>query len=160
MISLSDSSLLVYRDATDFCLFCILKQPNSLMSRLQFSCSVVSDSLQPHGPQHARLPWPWNYPGKNTRVGCHFLLQGIFPTQGLNPGLLHCRHILYLLSHQGNPEKSFRALKSSRNLHSICFISVFICLNFEQTEAGNPMQSTRGTVYIRKTAQNSNQNYT
>ena len=37
-------------------------------------------------------------PGKNTRVGCHDLLQGIFPTQGLNPGLLHCRHILYCLN--------------------------------------------------------------
>ena len=37
-------------------------------------------------------------PGKNTRVGSHDLLQGIFPTQGLNPGLLHCRHILYCLN--------------------------------------------------------------
>ena len=42
-------------------------------------------------------------PGKNTRVGCHALLQGIFPTQGLNPGLLHCRQILYRMSHQGKP---------------------------------------------------------
>ena len=40
-------------------------------------------------------------PGKNT--GCYALLQGIFPTQGLNPGLLHCRWILYCLSHQGSP---------------------------------------------------------
>ena len=46
---------------------------------------------------------PWDSPGKNTRVGCHFLLQGIFPTQGLNLGLLHCRQILYHLSHQGSP---------------------------------------------------------
>ena len=42
-----------------------------------------------------RLLCPWDFPGKNTRVGCHFLLQGIFPTQGLNPRLLHCRQILY-----------------------------------------------------------------
>ena len=41
--------------------------------------------------------------GKNTGVGCHALLQGIFPTQGWNPGLLHCRQILYCLSHQGRP---------------------------------------------------------
>ena len=41
--------------------------------------------------------------GKNTGVGCHALLQGIFPTQGLNLGLLHCRQILYHLSHQGSP---------------------------------------------------------
>ena len=46
---------------------------------------------------------PGDSPGKNTEVGCHALLQGIFPTQGLNPGLLHCRQILYCLSHQGNP---------------------------------------------------------
>ena len=45
---------------------------------------------------------PWNSPGKNTGVGCHSLFQGIFPTQGLNPGLLHCRKILYHLSHQGS----------------------------------------------------------
>ena len=43
-------------------------------------------------------------PGKNTRVGCHFLLQGIFPTQGLNPGLLHCRQILYHLSYREVPK--------------------------------------------------------
>ena len=42
-------------------------------------------------------------PGKNTGVGCLSLLQGIFPTQGLNPGLQHCRQILYCLSHQGSP---------------------------------------------------------
>ena len=64
----------------------------------QFSRSVVSDSLQPHG-----LYSPWNSPGQNTGVGSLFLLQGIFPTQGSNPCLLHCRWILYQLSHQGSP---------------------------------------------------------
>ena len=42
-------------------------------------------------------------PGKNTGVGCHALLRGIFPNQGSNPGLPHCRQILYHLSHQGQP---------------------------------------------------------
>ena len=42
-------------------------------------------------------------PSKNTGVGCHALLQGIFPTQELNPGLPYCRQILYCLSHQGSP---------------------------------------------------------
>ena len=51
-------------------------------------CSVVSDSLQPHGLQPARLLHPWDNSGKNTGVGCHLLLQGIFPTQGSNPGLI------------------------------------------------------------------------
>ena len=62
------------------------------------SCSVVSDSLRPHG-----LYSPWNFPGQNTGVGSLFLLQGIFPTQRLNPGLPHCRQILYQLSHKGSP---------------------------------------------------------
>ena len=50
-------------------------------------CLVVSDSFQPYGLQPARLLCPWDSPGKNTGVGCHALLQGIFQTQGLNPGL-------------------------------------------------------------------------
>ena len=43
------------------------------------------------------------FPGKSTGVGCHCLLQRIFPTQRSNPGLLHCRQTLYHLSHKGNP---------------------------------------------------------
>ena len=62
------------------------------------SCSVVSNGLGPHG-----LYSPWNSPGQNTGVGSLSLLQGIFPTQGSNPGLLHCRWILYQLSHKGSP---------------------------------------------------------
>ena len=46
------------------------------------------------------LTYPWNSLGKDTGMDCHFLLQGIFLTQGSNPGLLHCRQILYHLSHQ------------------------------------------------------------
>ena len=53
--------------------------------------------------QPTRLLCPWNSPSKNTGVGCHFLLQGSFPTQGGKLGLLHCRQILYHLSHQGSP---------------------------------------------------------
>ena len=54
-------------------------------------------------PVDCSPPGPWDFPGKNTGVVCHFLLQGIFPIQGSNPGLLHCRQILYHLSHQGSP---------------------------------------------------------
>ena len=60
---------------------------------------VVSDSLQPYGLQS------WNSPGKSTGVGFHTFWQGIFPTQRLNPGLPHCRQILYLLNHQGSLKK-------------------------------------------------------
>ena len=49
------------------------------------------------------MEWPWDSPGQNTWVGSLSLLQGIFPTQGLNPGLPHCRQILYQLSHKGSP---------------------------------------------------------
>ena len=62
------------------------------------SHSVVSNSLRPHGVYS-----PCNSPGQNTGVGSLSLLQEIFPTQGSNPGLLHCRWILYQLSHQGSP---------------------------------------------------------
>ena len=62
------------------------------------SSSVVSDCLRPQS--NARLPCPWNSPDKNTGVGCHILLQGIFPNQGLNLDFLPCRQILYLLSHE------------------------------------------------------------
>ena len=62
------------------------------------SCSVISNSLQPYG-----LYSPWNSPGQNTGVGSCSFLQEIFPTQGSNPGLPHCRQILYQLSHKGSP---------------------------------------------------------
>ena len=58
--------------------------------------------LQFHRLQPTRLLCPWDFPGKNTGVGCDFLLQGIFPTQRLNLCLLHCRQILYQLSQQGS----------------------------------------------------------
>ena len=50
--------------------------------------SVMSNCLRPHGLGHTRLLCPWDSPGTNTRVDCHFLLQGIFPTQGSNPRLM------------------------------------------------------------------------
>ena len=61
------------------------------------SCLVVSDVLRPHELGPIRLLCPWNSPGKNTGVGSHSLLQGIFPTQGSNPGLPNCRQIFYCL---------------------------------------------------------------
>ena len=66
------------------------------------SCSVMSDSLRPHGLSPTRLLCPWNSPGKNTRMDSHSLLQGIFPAQGSNLGLLHCRQILYHLNYQAH----------------------------------------------------------
>ena len=72
------------------------------------SRSVMSDSLQPHG-----LYSPRNSLGQNTGVGSLSLLQGIFPTQGLNPDLPQCRQILYQLSHKGSPGSGILLLKKS-----------------------------------------------
>ena len=65
------------------------------MSSVQFSHSVVSDSLQPHELQSARLFCSWDFPGKNIGVTCHFLLQGIFSKQRSNLHLLFGRWIRY-----------------------------------------------------------------
>ena len=66
------------------------------------SHSIMTDFLQPHGLWPIRLLCPWDFPGKNNEVGFHFLLQGIFLTQGRNPRLLHWQVDSLLLSHQGS----------------------------------------------------------
>ena len=82
------------------------------------SHSVVSNSLWPHG-----LYSSWNSPGQNTAVGSRSLLQGNFPTQGLNPGLPHCGRILYQLGHHGSPLGPWAcAISTSRaGPHSVCW---------------------------------------
>ena len=73
------------------------------------SRSVMSDSLLPHG-----LHSPWDSPGQNTGVGSLSLLQGIFPTQGSNLGLLHCRWILCQPSHKRSPKYSIAVKKKKK----------------------------------------------
>ena len=84
------------------------------------ACSVASfsasGSLWPYGLYPARLLCPWDSSGKNSGVGCHALLQGIFPIQGSNPHL-HRRQILYLLSHWG----SARLMVTGTNISISCF---------------------------------------
>ena len=80
---------------------CVKRYCSYLKVSESVRCSVMSDSLQP-----TRLLYPQNSPGKNTEVGCHSLLQGIFTTQKPNLSLLYWRQILYHLSHQGSPLKS------------------------------------------------------
>ena len=70
---------------------------------LMLSCSVMSDSLWCHELQLTRLPCSWNFPVKNTEVGCHFLLQGTLLIQGSNPCLLHWQVDSLPLSHLGSP---------------------------------------------------------
>ena len=84
---------------SNICLYCFLYLMGSILCLFAHSCLTL------HDPMVCSLPGSsvhGDSPGKNTREGCHVLLQGIFPTQGLNPGLQHCRQILYHLSHQGN----------------------------------------------------------
>ena len=101
------------------------------------SRSVMSDSLRPHG-----LYSPWNSPGQNTGVGSLSLLQGIFPTQGSNPGLLHCRQILYQLSYKGSPRRlgwvayPFSSRSSwPRNLTGVSCIAGGLFINWAKREA-------------------------
>ena len=92
----------------------------------------MSNSVWLHWLYPTRLLCPWNSPGKNTGVGCHALLQGIFPTQGSNPGFPYCRHILYHLSHQGNPEALGQGSASSSHgpiLYSLQGKDVFYIWN-------------------------------
>ena len=86
------------------CVLCLVAQSCLTLCDLM-DCSLPGSSV--HGDSL----------GKNTGLGCHALLQGIFPSQGLNPGLSHCRQILYCLSHQGSPyrcpniyEESYKTL--------------------------------------------------
>ena len=65
------------------------------------SCQTLCDPMDCSSPGSSLCSW--NFPGKNTGVVSHSLLQGIFLTQGSNPGLPHCRQVLYHLSHQGSP---------------------------------------------------------
>ena len=98
------------------------------------SCSVTSNSLRPHG-----LYSPWNSLGQNTGVGSLSLFQGIFPTQGLNPGLSHCRQIFTswatrevcycrrsTLSHWGWIDFFRLGLVRHRNTFSVCYLTVWV----------------------------------
>ena len=76
----------------DLCILCVCV---CLVSQL---CPTLCDSMDCRPPGSSV---PGDVPGKNTGVGCHGLLQGIFPIQGSNTGLSHCSQILYCLSHQG-----------------------------------------------------------
>ena len=91
-------------------------EPQTFPLRSEFSletsvvcCLVAKSCLTLLQPSPARLFCPWDFPGKNAGVGCHFLLQGIFLTQVLSLHLLHCRWIFFFflpLRHQGSPSLS------------------------------------------------------
>ena len=106
-----------------------LWMPLSAEKLFSFSCSVVFDSLWPHGLQPARFLCPWDFPGKNPGVGCHVLLQGTFLTQGSNLCLLHWQADALPLRHQGGPiwEQENRLLLSYENV-SVWVLEINISL--------------------------------
>ena len=81
----------------------------------------MSDSLRTHGVYS-----PWNSQGQNTAVGSLSFLQGVFPTQGSNPGLPHCRQVLYQLSHKGSPLSSQRVPEISSLDSKLSLLSAFM----------------------------------
>ena len=86
-------------------------------------CQSLSRCLtpcDPHGLQPARLLCPWDFPSKNTGVGCHLLLKGIFPTQGSNSGLLHYRQILYHLSYQCGQKVKVKESEVVQSCPTVC----------------------------------------
>ena len=122
----------------------------------------MSDSVRPHRRQPTRFPRPWDSPGKNTRVGNHSLRQGIFPKQGLNPGFLHCRQILYHLSYQGGLPHFLGSLEiwTPHPFHSVsAFSPTRHAIHQERDESlvlktDNPLEIKKVIVYINNNEKN------
>ena len=105
----------------------------------------MSDSLQPYWPWPARFLCPWDSPGKNTGVGCHFPLQGIFLTQGSN--LISCiscidRWVLYHRHHLGSPEIRHNFWNLELFLKKRCLLILFVCLLILKANIGQQKINT------------------
>ena len=98
----------------------ILDIPDISFFSVSDSRSVMSNSLRPHGLEPTRVLFPWDSLGKNTGVGSHSLLLGIFLTQGSNLGLLHCRQTLYSLSQREKDHT--KKYKGSQNTQAGCML--------------------------------------
>ena len=99
-------------------------QPEKMALEDKVKVAQSCPTLQPH-----RLYNPWDSPGQNTGVGSLSLLQEVFPTQGLNPGLPHCRQILYQLSHKGRiKRKQKNTGRISYRLQILCWLGEIKCL--------------------------------
>ena len=116
-----------------------------MLQRCQFSPAIICRNWKWKSLSHVRcFAIPWNSPGQNTGVGNLSLLQGIFPTQASNPGLPHCRQILYQLNHKENPiilewvaYAVFSGSSSPRNLTGVSYIAGRFFHNWAITEAPN-----------------------
>ena len=99
-------------------------------------CSVMSDSFRPHGLEPIRLLCPWDFPDKNTGVGCHFLLQGIFMTQGSNPCLLHWQADSLPLHHLGSPLCNILEIKIPSQFASLQLFFLILLKRMERQFEG------------------------
>ena len=142
-------SLLLSKASTTF----IMKSNGSPLASLllheKWNCSrsAVSNSLRPHELQPTRLPCPWDSPEKNTGVGSHSLLQGIFPTQGSNPGLLHCRQVVHCLSCQVLHE-SAAFVSCSPPLHQFTFFTWLPTLKTLKVSSHSGFQFPAGFLFF------------
>ena len=91
-----------FKHSASICLL-LCPLPLTLASKLKVKSLSRVRLFAACGLQPTKLLHPWDSPGKNTGVGCHFLLQGIFSIQGLNPGLPHCRQMLLTSAPPGKP---------------------------------------------------------
>ena len=108
----------------------------------------MSDSFLPHELQPAVFRCPWNFPGKNTGVGCHFLLPGLFLTQGSNLGLLHCRQTLYHLSHLSHLYR-LSHLSCMRACVRVC-VCVCVCMTESFCYNSRNYHNTVNQLYFKK----------
>ena len=111
----------------------------------KWSYSVVSDSLWPHGLKSTKLLHPWSFLSKSTGMGCHFLLQGIFPTQGSNLGLLHCGQMLTIWATR--EALILQRLKQTRSKHEEGFI-YYVLDNSHSTSIGGSPIIWQAQVFI------------
>ena len=120
------------------------------------SCSVTQSCPTLYDPMDCSPPGlsvNRDSPGQNTGVACHALLQGIFPTHGLHPGLLHCRWILYQLSYQGNPQNTLASFLNLCFLLHTTFTPLANPVDFLQNNLeSNHISTFTTTVLVRATS--------
>ena len=129
---------------------------SSCESERKSSCSVVSDSLRPHGMKPTRLLCAWDFPGNSTGVGCPFLLQGIIPTPGSIPGLWHYKQTLYRLNHQGSPKGTNRLPKGRDPMDPCTSAHPMVCIQGFQKDRVS--LGTKGMTGVKLTSRTVLQN--
>ena len=133
----NDQSLIFYHVQTEILIFCsnLKSYSRNSLCKLRiwlpwrlyvYLVAQVCPTLRSHGLQLTWILCPWDFLGKNIGVGSHSLPQGTFPIQGYNLGLLHCRWILYYMSHQGSP---YYTIYYTIYIYGLCSIYIYIYIH-------------------------------